>query len=496
MKRPAVSAAALAALSKPWFAGASLAALFAVLAARAVIQPVDDPDVWWIGAAGRDVLATLEVPRQNLYSFTSPAHPWVMHELAFGVLDALGLAALGPAFLPLVSSLCGAAVVFVAAGAMGARARHPASAVLALVLLLAGSREAPFAPRPSHASLILPVAMAALAFSPGWSRLRAMAAILLEWLWANAHGSFPLGVAILAAAAFEPVDTIRSRRQRLGCAALAALVTLINPYGSRLHGLVERYLGGGDATTAVIHRHIVEFFPIWRSAAPFVNPFNVAALAVVASLVASAFVRQRNLARAALSVALLGLATYQARHTTLAVVVGAILMHAEVDDLCAEAGAPSGRPWPRLWAALALAPGVALAIGLWWIADRHRHWAEWIAPEIGDAGFARLAEELPDGANVYAPFQSSGLLLWLAAPRGVRVFFDSRNDCYGADVAEAAFALEREDAPSAVSAMLDRYSTAFVLVPTSHPVYRALSGEAGWSIWRSAGQWVAFERRR
>ena len=175
-------------------------------------------------------------------------------------------------------------------------------------------------------------------------------------------------------------------------------------------------------------------------------------------------------------------------------ILGAVLMHAEIDDLCTEAGAASGRTWPRLWAVLAVAPGLAVAIGLWWRADRHRSWAEWIAPGIGNAGFLRLAEALPPGANVFAPFQSSGLLLWLAAPRGVRVFFDSRNDCYAADVAEAAFELEGD--PGSASAVLDRYGTGFALVPMSHPVYRALARDPGWALWRGAGQWVGFERAR
>jgi hypothetical protein len=496
VKRPDLARAALAALSKPWAAGLALAVPFAVLAARAATDPVDDPDVWWLGAAGRDLLATLEVPRQNFYSFTSAAHPWVMHELAFGVLDALGLAALGPAFLPLAALLCGATVVFIAGIATMKRARHPASAALALLLLLVGSRKALFAPRPSHFSLLLPVAMVALAFSPGWSLRRATAAIVLEWLWANAHGSFALGVAILAAAAFDPVATSHSRRRRLVTAGLAAVATLINPYGSRLHGLVRRYLEGGDPTADVIHRHIIEFFPIWRSAAPFVNPFTVVALVVIVLLVVSALVRRRNLSRAVLSLALVGLATYQARHTTLAVILGAVLMHAEIDALSAEAGAPSRLGWPWPWAALATAPGLMLAIALWWTADRHRSWVEWIAPGLGDAGFARLADELPPGAKVYAPFQSSGLLLWLAAPRGVRVFYDSRNDCYDPDVAEAALALERDGEPGAASALLDRYAAGFALVPMSHPVYRALVGDAGWSKWRGAGEWVGFERAR
>jgi hypothetical protein len=496
VRRPGLSAATLAVLGKPWFATLALAVPFAVFAARAATEPVDDPDVWWIGAAGRDFLASLEIPRQNFYSFTSPAHPWVMHELAFGILNALGLAALGPAFLPLASLLCGAAVVVVAATATTQRSRHPASSVLALLLLLAGSRQALFSPRPSHFALLLPVAMAALAFCPGWSRRRATAVIALEWLWANAHGSFALGVAILAVAAFDAEAAIRSRPQRLCTAALAAAVTLINPYGSRLHGLVRGYLGGGEATAVAIHRHIVEFFPIWRSSAPFVNPFNVTALAVISSLAASALLRRRNLARACLSLALVGLSAYQARHTTLAVIVGAVLMHAELDDLCAEAGAPSVLPWPRAWAALFVAPGVALAIGLWWHADRHRDWVEWISPEIGDSGFVRLIAELPTGASVYAPFQSSGLLLWLAAPRGVRVFFDSRNDCYDAEIAEAAFALEREEPTGVATAVLDRYATAFALVPKSHPVYRALAADAGWSVWRNDGRWTGFERKR
>jgi hypothetical protein len=274
------------------------------------------------------------------------------------------------------------------------------------------------------------------------------------------------------------------------------VATLINPYGTRLHDLVRRYLEGGDSTADIIHRHIIEFFPIWRSAAPFVNPFNVVALVVIALLVVSCLVRRRNLARAVLSLALLGLAIYQARHTTLAVIVGAMLMHAEIDELCAEAGAPSRLAWPPRWVALAVAPGLTLAIALWWTADRHRSWVEWIAPAIGDGGFALLADELPPGANVYAPFQSSGLLLWLAAPRGVRVFYDSRNDCYAPDVAEAALALERDVEPSEATALLERYATGFVLVPTSHPVYRALAGDAGWSKWRGAGEWVGFERAR
>jgi hypothetical protein len=492
VNRPGIAETALAALGRPWFAAASLAVVFGVFAARSAPMPVDDADVWWIAAAGRDALVSWSAPAMNSYSFTAPQHPWVMHELLFGLLYALGIDAVGPGFVRLVSLVLGASVVAIATLSIEARARHPSSGPLALLLIVAGCRDGLFAPRPSHASLLFPVAMAALAFRPGWSLLRTAGALALEVLWTNAHGSFPLGIVILGAAAFaEEAD--HTRNQRTACAGLAALATLLNPYGFDLHGLVARYLGGGDPTARIIHQHVVEFFPIWRTPAPFVNPFNAVVLALAAVLAASALARRRRVARAALALCLIALGCYQARHVTLAVVVGILLMHPELDDLCAEAGfAPLSSTRRSLLPALA--PGLALGALLWSLAASRKSAAEWIAPVIGGPELWRLASELPAHANVYAPFDSAGVVLWIGAPRAVRVFYDSRNDCYPPDVAEAAFALERPDAARIAEATLDRYATRFALVPDGHAVFAALSRSAGWSIRRSDGHWAQFER--
>ena len=48
-------------------------ALFAWFAARAAVRPIDDADVWWIAAAGRDALVRWAAPFSNHYSFTAPA---------------------------------------------------------------------------------------------------------------------------------------------------------------------------------------------------------------------------------------------------------------------------------------------------------------------------------------------------------------------------------------------------------------------------------------
>jgi hypothetical protein len=493
--RRGLAAHGVAALGRPGFAAAILAALFALLAARSITAPVDDPDVWWIAAAGRDVLATLEVPVRNFYSYTSPAHPWVMHELLFGLSYAAGLEAVGPAFFPLLSLALGAGAVVLALTTMISRARHPASAALSLLLLLVATRNALFAPRPSHASLILPLAMTALALGPGWSRGRAAAAGLLEVVWVNAHGSFPLGPLVLLAAAFDDGLGRDGVRGRLAAAALAGIATLVNPYGLRLHGLVERYFWGGDEIAAVIHRHIVEFFPLWRGREPFVNPFNGTGLALVVMLAAMALWRGRNRARALLTLGLAALAAYQIRHVTLAVVLGAVWMHAEVDDDLGsgEAAPPASRPTPPL-ALRAVLPGILVGAVLWGRCQATRPPDEWIDRGVGGAELARLVRELPAGAHVYAPFQSSGLLMWLGAPRGIRVFFDSRNDCYDPDVATAAFALESPGAGPVAAATLARYGTDLAIVPAGHPLETALSGSHGWAEWRRQGSWIALRR--
>jgi hypothetical protein len=88
----------------PRHARASTLALLVVVAVvlvaatvLAAIKPVTDPDVWWVAAAGREILAHHAVPTENLFSFVDPSHPWVMHEWLFGPAYALALERFGPA---------------------------------------------------------------------------------------------------------------------------------------------------------------------------------------------------------------------------------------------------------------------------------------------------------------------------------------------------------------------------------------------------------------
>src|SRR5205823_5687162 len=62
---------------------------------------------------------------------------------------------------------------------------------------------------------------------------------------------------------------------------------------------------------------------------------------------------------------------------------------------------------------------------------RARPSSAWVDETLGGPAFVELVDAIPDGAHVYAPFAPSSLVIWLASARGVRVFFDPRNDCYG-----------------------------------------------------------------
>lgn len=229
---------------------ALLIALFS-LAARETV----DPDLWWHLATGRYVVETGQIPRQDVFSYTVPDHPWITHEwlaeviivglYRFGNLWGRGLDALLLATSALVTATF--ALVYLQCEA------RPHGAVFG-VLLGALTSAVTWGPRPQMWT------MAGLAL---WGlllrRYRTVRRRRVLWLyplltalWVNLHSGFLLGLAYLgavivgewAAHAFDhrtpetlslradaSFRTIRDLGLTLGACLLAAL---LNPNGYRI----------------------------------------------------------------------------------------------------------------------------------------------------------------------------------------------------------------------------------------------------------------------
>src|SRR5439155_1041853 len=148
---------------------------------------------------------------------------------------------------------------------------------------------------------------------------------------------YAIGECLAEAANFElPISNLQSAANggaRFAAACLASLLaTLINPYGWRLHEHVIAYLQND-----YLMDHISEFrsFSFHSSGALYVELFLL-----VAILGAIAMLRQRAFGPALLTLGMLHLALYSARHVPAAAV---LLLPLSVAALSREA-----EEWPRL----------------------------------------------------------------------------------------------------------------------------------------------------
>jgi hypothetical protein len=456
--------------------------VFAVAATYVATTPSVDVDIWWIAAAGRDMLASGHVPRVNGYSFAAPGQPWVMHEWLLGPLFALGFRALGPSFGALATLSLLAVAVWLVLDVATRDAPVRATALGLLTLVLFGRRFLTI--RPMGIALLLSVAFAIVAFRPRFQLRSLILLVGLELLWANAHGSFPLGVVLLAASAF---DATVDRGMRAAAAGLALLVTFANPYGFHLHAFVFRYLlGDRGGIHDFIRTHIAEFLPLWRNRGATVGPLEVLGLFVFGVVAVRALYRREWRVRGALCLALLAMAISSVRHFEQFGLLTFVLLGPMVWGSTQS---------PRVATRWMLIPGIVLGSAAFAFVRTRRAADDWVAPTLGGASLPRLIAALPDGARVVTTFPAAGRVIWLGAPRGIRVLYDPRNDCYPRSVAEDAFVLDAPTAtPHVARTILDRYGADTLVLPTSSRI-ATFASEAGWRVVRQDGAWSLIARR-
>jgi hypothetical protein len=191
-----------------------------------------DPDLWGHVRFGLDWLGTRELPVQDPYSYTQD-RPWVNHEwlseAATGAAYQLG----GTGGLVTLKSLVMAGAITVIARRM--RGASPIMSAAVMTVAIVGALPLSGTVRPQiWSALCLALLVPLLTLEPP-TPARVGAAVVLFGAWANLHGGWITGGAVLAL--HVVIRMIRAPHQALAWLGLGAgslLATLCNPYGAGL----------------------------------------------------------------------------------------------------------------------------------------------------------------------------------------------------------------------------------------------------------------------
>jgi hypothetical protein len=202
-------------------------AIFALFGLFLGAAPLSDNSLFTHIATGR-LLWGGEFPRVDVYSFTASGEPWVIQSwlvsLGYGVLDA----GVGPGAIRVAAALLTAALV-----ALIWVLTRPAETLLSRSLitgfvLVVGAMA--WTPRP----LLVGFVLMAVALLVAEGRLAPPVLLPVFWVWANSHGSYPLGLVALAClyvgTRLDKAEADVERRAFLWAAG-GTLASVIGPLG-------------------------------------------------------------------------------------------------------------------------------------------------------------------------------------------------------------------------------------------------------------------------
>ncbi len=154
-------------------------------------------DIWWHLRTGEFILSTWTLPDLNIFSYTAPDQPWLPHEWLSEVVFYLLYLTLGYKGLIFFGILLNAAACAMVYGLTERYSRSPyLSAVITLLaaLMMLGN----FSLRPYlFGNLFFIASLHAMEEPTAGGRLRPVLIFLLFSAWANFHGSFIIGLALI-----------------------------------------------------------------------------------------------------------------------------------------------------------------------------------------------------------------------------------------------------------------------------------------------------------
>ena len=266
-------------------------AMFAICAFSPAI--LNDGDTWSHIATGDWMLAHHAVPHADPFTFSVAGKPWTAHEWLSELMLALAYRAGGFIGVSLLTGLAAGAAIFVVMRRVAKDLGGPALAALGAIalILLAPSLLA----RPHILALpVFALYVDALFAARAENRAPPLAAALLMTLWANLHGGFAFGLALVAPFALEavvaapPGQRVNAARgwALFGAASLVAAV--LNPFGIegllfpvRLMGLQALAQVGEWGPESFAHPNALEAALLGLIGLALTRPLRVAPLRLV-----------------------------------------------------------------------------------------------------------------------------------------------------------------------------------------------------------------------
>ncbi len=449
-----------------------------------VLGPLIDPDVFWHLANGRLILTTGSIPRADPFSFTKAGTTWICHEW----LTEVGMYALYHYLGATALMIVGAGVITASFALVLLRCRaSPYLAALCTVLAVLASAPV-LGIRPQMMSLLL--TSVTLYIVEGGVPLWTL--VPLGALWANLHGAFFTGTAVLGAyTAGEALDILALRAQRAskGLGRLRQLILatigmgfapLLNPYGLKLYAYPFQTL-----TSSAMRERITE----WLSPNFHKLEFQPLALLLLALLAVLGLSRKRlALPRLILLLGTTYAALISARHVPLFALAATPVLVEQATDLRAIATRPAGRSRRPLAIAFACVTLALLVAGIAW---RIRNVAAFNATAVAARYPVQASEALRQsgfGGNLLNDYDWGGFLIW----RGEKVFIDGRADVYGDDFFNQYSQLYHGQVPAA--GVLNSYEIRRVLIRSDSPLATWLETSAEWSKLYQDRQAIVFVR--
>ncbi|PCE31981.1 hypothetical protein BZL54_12835 [Burkholderia ubonensis subsp. mesacidophila] len=454
-----------------------IAALIAYSVVLFVPAVLNDADTYWHLATGDWILDHHAVPHTDPFSFTMAGQPWVAHEWLSEVLMALAYRAGGWSTVALLFA-CAAAVT------AGALARYlsrwlslPAAALVALLGTACVSPS--LLARPHLLALpMLTLWTIGLLSAEAHASAPRPRLLVLMLIWANLHGSFVLGLAMIPALAADAMldargQDVRRCLRNWSLFFIAAVTTsLLTPHGA--NGLLFPF--------RLLAMHHVAQIGEWRPLdLTTLQPLEPA-LAVLGYVMAFRRVRV-PLVRLLIVLGLACLAYRHARHEMLAGIVGAAMLAEPLGRSFGPPPAAAKSRAPLPGAAVALACAIALA------ALRFAHpIVRGDDPVSPVAAVAAVPADRLD-APVLNSYEFGGYLVF----RHVKPFVDGRADMYGDAFMSAYFDALKPDR-AAIERLVERYRIRWALLAAHGTLAEAMATLPGWRRIHADNVAVAFVR--